>query len=138
MLSNTTSPFQSTYTAMNPYPSVSVPSTGMLFVKDENEALNYPSMRGSMVALFDQRDDVKQFYVKTVDMAGNIKPLQIFRYEEITPKAEPVALPTPVSNEEFNSLKEDIAEMKKLIVGLQTQQQNSDRKQPYRKENRNG
>lgn len=115
--------------------SASVPSTGMLFVKDENEALNYPSLRGSMVALFDQREDVKQFYVKTVDMAGNIKPLQIFRYEEITPNVEATAS-TPVSAEEFNSLKEDLAEMKKLIAALQPQQ--SYEKKQYRKENRNG
>lgn len=131
MIPNTTAPFASPYPYLNP---VSPTPTGMTFVKDENEALNYPSLRGSMVALFDQREDVKQFYVKTVDMAGNIKPLQVFKYEEITPNTEAPAS-TPVSAEEFNSLKSEIDEIKQLLTAQS--QQNSERK-PYRKENRNG
>lgn len=129
MAPNNAAPFATPYPFLNP--SVSTSQTGMLFVKDENEALNYPSLRGSMVPLFDSREGVNQFYIKTVDMAGNIKPLQIFKYEEITPKADSSA-PTPVSAEEFNSLKSELAEIKQLL----TSQHNSDRK-PYRKENHN-
>ena len=137
MTPNMTAPFASPYPYLNPVPSAS--PTGMVFVKDENEALNYPSLRGSMVALFDQREDVKQFYVKTVDMAGNIKPLQTFRYEEITPNAE-VSTSGSVSIEEFNSLKNELDEIKQLLTE-QTHSKNhgpNQTKGPIRKENRNG
>lgn len=104
--------------------------SGMIFVKGPNEAANFPMARGSRHPLFDSEEDV--FYVKSVDVYGNVQPLKAYRYEEIPLKDE--CSTCGVSSEEFNSLKDEIAELKKLIAD---QNKQSFDKKPYRKENRN-
>lgn len=104
--------------------------SGMVFVKGQNEASNYPMARGSRLPLFDSEEDI--FYVKSVDVYGNIQPLKAYSYKEIPLKDE--CSTCGVSSEEFNSLKDEIAELKKL---LSEQNKQSFDKKPYRKENRN-
>ena len=104
--------------------------SGMIFVKGQNEAANYPMARGSRHPLFDSEEDV--FYVKSVDVYGNVQSLKAYSYKEIPLKNESAS--SGVSSEEFNSLKDEIAELKKLIAD---QNKQSFDKKPYRKENRN-
>lgn len=125
-----------------PYSGLMTPMMpqGMYWVKGKAEATNFPMARGTTLPIFDSEDDI--FYVKNVDVYGNTQPLRVFRYEEITQadessnKTEPV-----VSLEDYNSLKNeitdlkgDISELKKL---LQSQNDYREVKKPYKKENRN-
>ena len=106
--------------------------SGMIFVKGQNEATNYPLARGTRQPLFDSEEEV--FYVKSVDVYGNTQPLKAYSYKEIPLKNDSSNPSGSVSQEEINSLKDEIAELKKLIS---EQNRQSFDKKPYRKENRN-
>jgi len=120
---------------VSPYSGLMTPMMpqGMIWTKGKAEATNYPMARGTTLPIFDSEEDV--FYVKTVDVYGNTQPLRVFKYEEIVQNEEPSSKTnSAVSVEEFNSLKDEIAELKKL---LQSQNENRDVKKPYKKEYRN-
>lgn len=106
--------------------------SGMIFVKGQNEATNYPLARGTRQPLFDSEEEV--FYVKSVDVYGNTQPLKAYSYKEIPLKNDSLNPAGSVSQEEIDSLKDEIAELKKLIS---EQNRQSFDKKPYRKENRN-
>lgn len=120
---------------ITPYSGLMTPMMpqGMIWTKGKAEATNYPMARGTTVPIFDSEEDV--FYVKTVDVYGNTQPLRVFKYEEITQSDETANKSNPsVSLEEFNALKNDMAELKQL---LQRQNETRDVKKPYKKEYRN-
>lgn len=117
---------------------------GMIWVKDKNEAMNYPMPRGTILPIFDQNED-NIFYVKSVDVYGNTQPLRSFKYEEITQSEDgTTSSKQTVSVEEFNELKEQLSSLQEEIKKLgesnaQRSSQYSDNRKPYgRKENRNG
>ena len=123
---------------VNPYynPITPLIPQGMVWVKDKNEAMNYPMARGTTLPIFDSNED-DIFYVKSVDVYGNTQPLRKFRYEEITDENQ-TASPNPaVSVDDFNSLKDQISVLQEEIKKLSENKAYSG-KPNYRKENRNG
>lgn len=120
----------------SPYTNVipTMAPSGMVWVKNKTEAMNYPMARGTTLPIFDQNED-DIFYVKSVDVYGNTQPLRVFKYEEIV---QPVEVSSEgVSTEEFNSLKEEIAGLKEELKKALSSQNNDYKKNNYRKENRN-
>lgn len=117
-------------------PMLPMMPSGMIFVKGQNEATNYPLARGTRAPLFDSEEEI--FYIKSVDVYGNTQPLKAYSYKEISLQNDSANTTSGVSSEEFQSLKDELAELKKLIEAKQTPEvkQNFDKK-PYRKENRN-
>lgn len=120
----------------SPYTNVipTMAPSGMVWVKNKNEAMNYPMARGTTLPIFDQNED-DIFYVKSVDVYGNTQPLRVFKYEEIIQPAESSA--TGISAEEFNNLKEELAGLKEELKKALSSQNNDYKKNTYRKENRN-
>ena len=102
---------------------------GIIWVKGKNEAQSYPIARGTSMPIFDQESDC--FYIKTVDVYGNTQPIRTFKYEEVK-ATEETAANASISVEDFNSLKNELAEMKEELKKAL-----SSYKKPYRKENRN-
>lgn len=84
---------------------------GMLWVNGLQGANEYPVARGATLALFDQNDEV--FYVKAVDMQGNLQPIRAFTYKEkVIEQPGQVDLSQYVRVEEFERLQAELEELK--------------------------
>lgn len=122
----------------NPYynPITPLIPQGMVWVKDKNEAMNYPMARGTTLPIFDSNED-DIFYVKSVDVYGNTQPLRKFRYEEITDENQIASQVPAVSVDDFNALKEQMAALQEEMKKLNESKSYSGKPNYNRKENRN-
>lgn len=85
----------------------------LIRVNGIESAKAYPTTPNSMVALFDENDDV--MYIKSTD-ASNFPTIRTFKFTEV--KDEPKHVPSDpqyVTKEEFEELKQEILNVKQSI-----------------------
>ena len=112
------------YDPITPTTSFTPPPISIGFVQGKMGAGTFPVMSSNTtVYLFDVQDQSK-FYIKATDAFGMAMPLRKFEYHEVTAQVQPVppVVPAPikdqeetvnVSREEFDALKEQLAELMK-------------------------
>lgn len=103
-------PARSYYTPMAPIPQQQT-TPGLIQVTGLEGAKAYPLAPNSEAALFDAGRDV--FYVKRTD-AGGYPTIQAYQFAPVQ-EAAPSAQPEYVTREEFNELKEMIANGKQPV-----------------------
>ena len=96
-------------------PTVTTAGTGymnrqLIRVNGIASARAYPTLPNSMIALFDENDDI--MYIKTTD-ASNYPTVRKFRFVEEIEK--PVDTSKFVTADEFNELKQMITDLRKEI-----------------------
>lgn len=117
----------------------------MNFTKGITGAMNFPAARGSNTPIFDEDEDV--FYIKSVDVYGNTKPIRVFDYKERVSEPDQSQTNSNQMTEEIDQLKTDLSDLKEEIAKLtaamnsaQSSNHNSNSNQRSynnRKENRN-
>lgn len=100
-------------------------STGILWVGNEQEAINYPVAPNNAVALWDSSNPV--IYLKQADAAGkpNIKVYDL--KERIDPANEPAKPSVSYAEKtELESLKTELKNIKKELTALKRKQEDED------------
>ena len=100
-------------------------STGILWVGNEQEAMNYPVAPNNAVALWDSNSPV--IYLKQADAAGkpNIKVYDL--KERIDPSSEPAKPSINYAEKtELESLKTELKNIKKELTALKRKQEDED------------
>lgn len=103
-------PARSYYTPMAPIPQQQT-APGLIQVTGMEGAKAYPLAPNSVAALFDADRDV--MYIKRTD-AGGYPTIQVYQFSPVQ-EAAPSAQPEYVTREEFNELKEMIANGKQPV-----------------------
>ena len=96
-----------------PYQFNTTSQQSLLRVNGIESAKAYPTQPNSMVALFDENEDV--FYIKSTD-ASNFPTIKKYRFtEEVEKKPEEIANEKFVTIEEFSKFKEEVLDAQQSI-----------------------
>lgn len=109
----TTYPYQLNYNGpyQNPAPAaLTVQHNGIVWVDREDQAASYLVDAGNSVLMMNKNKS--EFYIKTVDIYGNVQPLRIYEFKE---KTQPVNTVEPSKNDYVtkDELDKAISELKR-------------------------
>lgn len=103
----------------------------IITVNGLQEAKDFKLNRNERVALIDSNDDI--LYIKECDDIGKYN-LKVFKCENITEQYMQTVTPASISKAEFDSLKNDMSELKAMLIKLEGNSEHNVKQQYKSKE----